>query len=59
MPKVTVCVELEPERYRAFQSEAQRRGVTVESLLQATVEGMLSELEREETEGTDHPIIPG
>lgn len=58
MPKVTVCVELDPGRFRAFESEARRRGVSVESLLQQTVEGMLNELEREETEGTDHPIIP-
>jgi len=58
MPKVTVCIDLDPERYRAFASEARRRGVTVESLLQQTVEGMLGELEQEEAEGTDHEIFP-
>ena len=59
MPKVELHVHVDPEHFEAYRSEARRRGVTVESLIEQTVEGMLGELEREESEGTDHPIIPG
>jgi hypothetical protein len=58
MPKVTLHVDIDPEHYEAYRSEARRRGVTVESLIEQTVEGMLGELQREELEGTDHPITP-
>jgi len=59
MTKVEICIELAQEVYLGFQREAERRGVTVESLVEKTVNGLLEELQREEEEGTDHPIIPG
>ena len=58
MRKVRVCIELADERYRSFESEARRRGVSVESLLEQMVAGLLRELEQEEDDGVDHPIIP-
>lgn len=58
MRKVRICVDLAEEHYRAFEDEARRRGVTVESLVEQTVQGLVRELEREDQEGTDHPIIP-
>ena len=58
METVRVCVELEDKDYRAYVSEARRRGVTVESLIQQMVQGLVQELKQEEEDGTDHPIIP-
>ncbi len=58
MTKVQICIELAEEIYRGYQREAERRNVTVESLLEQTVNNLLEELIREEDEGTDHPIIP-
>jgi hypothetical protein len=58
MRKVRVCIELADDRYRSFVSEARRRGVSVESLLEKMVDGLLRELEQEEDDGVDHPIIP-
>jgi hypothetical protein len=58
MKKVRVCVELTDSDYRAYEAEAKRRGVSVENLLEQTVAGLLRELEQEQREGTDHPIIP-
>ena len=58
MRTVRVCVEIPEERYRAYQGEAERRGTTVEHLVEQVVHGLLQELDREEREGTDHPIIP-
>ena len=55
--RVRVCVDLPEEHYRAFESEAKRRGVTVEALVEQTVQGLFEELEQEEQEGTDHPIF--
>jgi hypothetical protein len=57
VPRVRVCVDLPEEHYRAFEAEARRRGVTVEALVEQTVQGLIEELEREESEGTDHPIF--
>lgn len=57
MHKVRVCVDLPEEHYRAFEAEARRRGVSVEALVEQTVQGLIDELEREEREGTDHPIF--
>jgi hypothetical protein len=56
--KVRICVDLPEDHYRAFEDEAKRRGVPVETLVEQTVQGLIRELEREEEEGTDHPIIP-
>ena len=58
MRTVRVCVEIPEERFRAYESEAERRGTTVERLLEQVVHGLLEELEQEEREGTDHLIIP-
>ena len=41
MPKVSVCVEVPEEHYRALAGEAGRRGVTVESLVQQTLQRLL------------------
>jgi hypothetical protein len=57
--KVPVTIDLDDRKYRHLQSEAERRGVTVESLVQQMVQGLLREMEQEEREGTDHIIIPG
>ena len=56
--RVRICVELDEEVHRRFQREAEREGVTVESLLEKVVDGLLKEMEKEEAEGIDHPIIP-
>ena len=58
MPTVRICVDINEEHYRAYQDEAQRRGVSVEDLVQQMVQGLVEELDRDEREGTDHPIIP-
>lgn len=57
MHKVHVWAELTDEHYEAYKSEAARRGVQVETLVQTTVNCLLRELEQEEDEGTDHPVI--
>lgn len=56
MHEVRVCVKLSDEHYRCFENEARRRGVSVESLVQQMTQALVSELEQEEREGTDHPI---
>lgn len=56
MPKVRVEVELSDDHYREFLHEAERRGVTVESLVQQMAQELLRELEQEERDGTDHLI---
>jgi hypothetical protein len=58
MPTVRVCVDITEDHFRAYQDEATRRGVSVEDLVQQMVQGLVEELDREEREGTDHPIIP-
>ena len=58
MPTVRICVDITDEHYRAYQDEAQRRGVNVEELVRQMVQGLVKELDRDEREGTDHPIIP-
>ena len=58
MRKVRVTVELPDDHYRSFAAEARRRGVSVESLVERMVHELVSELERDENEGTDHLIIP-
>jgi len=57
MRKVRVCIELEEESYRAYEAEARKRGVTVESLVEQTANGLIRELEEEERDGTDHPVF--
>ena len=50
MHKVKVLAELTDEHYRAYEEEAKRRSVTVEELVQQTVNCLLRELEQEEEE---------
>ncbi len=57
MSKVHICIEIAEEALRAFEAEARRRGVTVQCLLEQMVNGLIRDMEREEEEGTDHPII--
>ena len=57
MQKVHIWADLDDDVYRAFQGEARRRGVTVESLVEQEVNILLREQEREAREGADHPIF--
>jgi hypothetical protein len=57
MQKVQVWAELSDEHYHAYEAEAKRRGVTVEELVQQTVNCLLREMEEEEEDaGPDHMI---
>ena len=58
MRKVQVWVEVPDDKYRAYVAESLRQGVTVESLVERTVQSMLRDTQRAEREGTDHPIFP-
>ncbi len=55
MPKVRIVAELSEEFFRAYEGEARRRGVNVETLVEQTVNTLLKELEREEE---DYPVSP-
>jgi hypothetical protein len=57
MQRVQVWAELSDETHHAYESEARRRGVTLETLVEQTVNCLLQELEREENEGTGF-IVP-
>jgi hypothetical protein len=57
MTRVRVCVDIADEHYRQFQAEARRRDVPVESLIEQCVAGLVRELEQEESDGTDHPVV--
>ncbi len=57
MSKVHICVDVSETSLRLYQAEARREGVTVQVLLERTVNGLLRDMEKEEDEGTDHPII--
>jgi len=58
MTKVQICVELSDDVFVAYEREAQRREVPVETLVEQTVDVLLKELERDEKQGTDHTIAP-
>ena len=58
MTRVQICIELAEAVYRAYEREAERRGVKVEELVEQTVNTLLKEVARDEEEGTDHPVIP-
>lgn len=58
MTQVTICVDVPEDHYRAYSDEAERRGVSVESLVRQTLQCLLEEAERADEEGTDHLIIP-
>jgi hypothetical protein len=53
MHKLQVWAELSDEKYEAYEQEAERRGVKVETLLEQTVNCLLHELEEEERDGPD------
>jgi len=53
MRKVSVTAELSDEEYRAYEREATRQGVKVETLVEQTVNCLLHELEEEEKRGLD------
>jgi hypothetical protein len=55
---VQVWAELSDQAYHAYEGEARRRGVELTTLVEQTVNCLLQELEREENEGTDIPIVP-
>ena len=57
MPKIRVEAEISDEHLRAYEGEARREGVPVEKLVEKTVNVLLKELEREETDG-DFPMMP-
>lgn len=57
MKKVQVWAELSDEAYHAYECEARRQDVAVESLIEQTVNYLLKELEREEKEDTSF-IVP-
>lgn len=57
MPKIRIEAELSEENLRAYQGEARRQGVPVETLVQQTVNVLLKELEQEERDG-ECPMIP-
>lgn len=56
MRKIQVWAQITDRHYRAYECEAERQGVPVESLVQQTVNSLLRELEREEEEDRDHDI---
>ncbi len=57
MQKVQVWAELSDEHYHAYEAEAKRRGVSVEELVEQTVNCLLREMEEEEEDaGPDHMI---
>lgn len=56
MRKVSVWAEVSDDHFRAYASEAARRGVPVENLIQQTVNSLLRELERDEEEDRDHDL---
>jgi hypothetical protein len=58
MRTVRVSVEIPEERYRAYECQALCSGTTVERLVEEMLQGLIEELDQEEREGTDHPIIP-
>jgi hypothetical protein len=59
MQKVRIWADLDDEVYRAYEGEARRRGVTVESIVEQVVNNLLRRSEREGQEGFDHPIVTG
>lgn len=58
MTRVQICVDVPEDHFRAYEDQAKRQGVSVESLVRQTLQCLLEEAEREEEEGTDHIIIP-
>ena len=57
MPKIRIEAEITEEHLRAYEDEARREGVSVEPLVEKTVNVLLRELEQEENDG-DCPMLP-
>ena len=57
MAKIHICVDLTEEAIRAYECEARRQGVTLQLLIERMVNGLIRDMEGEEEEGTDHPVI--
>jgi len=51
MHMIRVWAELSDDMFEAYEAEAQRQGVTIESLIQQTVNCLIKELDAEEHEG--------
>jgi hypothetical protein len=51
MHKVRVWVEMSDDMFEAYEGEARRQGVTLEALVQQTVNCLIKELDDEEHEG--------
>jgi hypothetical protein len=51
MHKVRVWAELSDEMYEAYEGEARRQHVDVETLVQQTVNCLIKELDEEERDG--------
>ena len=58
MKKVRICLTLDDHVYQRYAAEAKQEGVSVESLVERVAARLLDDLEQEEKDGTDHPIIP-
>jgi hypothetical protein len=57
MPKIRIEAEITEEHLRAYEDEARREGVPVETLVEKTVNVLLRELEQGENDG-DCPMLP-
>jgi low affinity Fe/Cu permease len=57
MAKVQIWVELSDEHLHKLSDAAEHKGVPVERLVEQTVKKLIEENEREEHDGTDHPIV--
>jgi hypothetical protein len=58
MTKVRVCIEIKKSELAAYETEAKRRGMKVEQLLEQMVAGLIKELSEQESQGTDFEITP-
>jgi len=57
MAQVHICIDLNETDLRSFEAEARREGMTLQGLLERMVNGLIRDMQRDEEEGTDHPII--
>ncbi len=51
MHRIQVWAEVSERHFQAYEAEAKRRGVSVQELVEQTVNCLLRELEQEEEEG--------
>lgn len=57
MARVQIWVDVKEEHFHRYEGEAKRRGVTVESLVEHTVNCLLKEFEDEERECPDRLLL--